>query len=332
MARPKVLSFPWISGAFRALTLRLGLFQKQRNFSHAPSPSKWLLGAFDEAVKGDPGPSLGESFARSLGDHSVQLAAANYRAKTLERENSALRGALARSASIAASPAAAHLSLADIREVCLDALSRSALNAAGRRGSTDIAPASTDELDILRERISRLWMKGGHQTWCGMFGRKVGWDDALIHKVEPFVIAFVKSIKDELEQPINNGERARYESAIRRMMRAEERRDSVTKENAALRERNEELATFLKSVEDRVTAARDAAERRIGDLLASNNALLARARAAEAALRPFAAASARLPPRWADHENHWNGTTAGLKVFDIRRAAAVLAKVEGGAS
>lgn len=190
MARPKVLSFPWISGAFRTLTLPLGRFEKQRAFSGAPSPSKGLLGAFDEAVKGDPGPSLGASFARSLSDHSVQLAAANYRAKTLEREN------------------------------------------------------------------------------------------------------------------------------------------------AALRERNEELVTFLHGVEDRVTAARDAAERRIGDLLASNNALLARAREAEAALRPLAAFNgviSNVPGKWL-HARADGEKKALLTVDHVRAAARILAKIEGSAS
>lgn len=194
MVGATVVPLSRLFGRLRALTTGKGTFEMQREFSEAPSPSKGLLGAFGEALKGDPGPSLGASFARSLGDHSVQLAAANYRAKTLEREN------------------------------------------------------------------------------------------------------------------------------------------------AALRERNEELATFLQGVEDRVTAARDAAERRIGDLLASNNAMLARARAAEAALRPLAAFAKGLEDDEGDNLTimGWQTKDGSPRILctagHVRAAAAVLAKIDGAAS
>lgn len=193
MVGATVVPFSRFFGRLRALTTGKSTFEKQKEFSQAPSPSKGLLGAFDEAVKGDPREGLGVVMAQSS-SAETQLAAANYRAKTLERENKALR------------------------------------------------------------------------------------------------------------------------------------------------ERNEELAAFLRGVEARITAARDAAQRRIDDLLASNNALLARARAAEAALRPLAAFGKGLEDDEGDNLAimEWEMEDGSPRIRctagHVRAAAAVLAKVEGGTS
>lgn len=140
-------------------------------------------------------------------------------------------------------------------------------------------------------------MSGGHQTWCGLFGEKVGWNDELIHTIEPFVMAFTQRLADELSAPVRNAEWGRYESMTRRTLRAEAREAEAEARNAAL---------------------------------------LIRARVAEDALRP-SADFAKVLEEGLEEGTHsdgimWLCSGRAITVGNFRAAAAVLSNSVGDAS
>jgi len=118
----------------------------------------------------------------------VEVAAANYRAKTLERElknlraeNDRLRAAFVQTRTY------------DPERLIDD------LRANANRQHERICEL-VRERDALELALGRLRYAGAHQVWCGMFGETVGWNDALIHAIEPFMMRFVRKIHDDLRR------------------------------------------------------------------------------------------------------------------------------------
>lgn len=79
-----------------------------------------------------------------------------------------------------------------------------------------------NQLAQLRERIAKLHWKGGHQSWCSLFGDTIGWNDELIHKIEPFIIKLLAQIQKELLLPFSDRERKIYKSKTQMVLDVED--------------------------------------------------------------------------------------------------------------
>lgn len=51
---------------------------------------------------------------------------------------------------------------------------------------------------VLEEDAGRLRGAGSHQHWCATYGDILGWNDAEIHRLEPFMLRYCAEIADKI--------------------------------------------------------------------------------------------------------------------------------------